>query len=80
MTILTMSMLDFFAVWGPANDNSDPYETPEGALFQVLQGKRQHLSYDLSAMSPERFREWQKVLDGLNKAERLALEWLHEEA
>jgi hypothetical protein len=77
--ILTMSLIDFFSCWLPANDNRDLYETPEGALFQTLRRKRRHLSYDLSTMSPERFREWQEVLQGLNEAEQLALEWLHEE-
>ena len=63
-----------------ANDNRDLYETPEGALFQVLKAKRRHLRKDTGRMSPERFREWQKVLDGLNEAEEVGRAWLRKQA
>jgi hypothetical protein len=69
-------MVNPFASSPPANDNRDLYETPEGALFQILRRKRRHLSYDLSTMSPERFREWQEVLQGLNEAEEVGRAWL----
>jgi hypothetical protein len=64
----------------PANDNRDLYETPEGALFQILKAKRRHLKKDTGRMSAERFRQWQAVLDELNEGEQMALEWLAEEA
>jgi hypothetical protein len=72
-------LLDQFS-WPPANDNQDPYDTPEGALFQMLKAKRRHLKHDIRRMSAERFREWQKVLAELNEGEQMALEWLREEA
>ena len=63
-----------------ANDNRDLYETPEGALFQMLKAKRRHLKHDISRMSAERFRQWQTVLDELNEGVQMAVEWLREEA
>jgi hypothetical protein len=68
----------FLASPTPANDNGDLYETPEGALFQMLRLKRLHLSYDISTMSPERFRQWQWLLAELNEGEQMAREWLCE--
>ena len=69
-----------FAVAPPlANDNRDLYETPEGVLFQILKGKRRHLRQDIGRMSPERFREWQVVLQGLNEAEELLLPWVRQQ-
>lgn len=64
----------------PANDNRDLYETPEGALFQILRARRRHLRHDISRMSAERFRQWQAVLDGLNEAEQVGRTWLREAA
>ncbi len=57
----------------PANDNRDLFERPEGAYFQVLKARRRHLRHDTSAMTPERYRQWQTTLDGLLEAERRLL-------
>jgi hypothetical protein len=62
----------------PANDNRDLYETPEGALFQVLKARRRHLSHDTSAMTAGRYRQWREVLAGLDEAERVGRAWLRE--
>jgi hypothetical protein len=69
-------MIHRFASSPPANDNRDLYATPEGAYFQILKARRRHLKHDTSRMSPERFRQWREVLNGLNEAEEVGLAWL----
>ena len=76
---MTEPVITVFESWPPANDNRDLYETPEGALFQMLKAKRRHLKHDTRTMSPERFREWQYVLDELNEGEQMARAWLREQ-
>jgi hypothetical protein len=63
----------------PANDNRDLYETPEGAYFQLLKARRRHLTHDTAAMTAERYRQWRRVLAGLDEAELVVRAWLRED-
>jgi hypothetical protein len=62
----------------PANDNADLLATPEGSYFQILKARRRHLRHDTSRMTPERLREWRRVLALLDKAECEVLAWLRQ--
>jgi hypothetical protein len=67
-----------FSEASAANDNGDPYATPEGAYFQILKARRRHLTHDTGVMTAEHYRQWRQVLAGLNEAERAALAWLRQ--
>jgi hypothetical protein len=59
-----------WAATSAANDNGDPFATPEGAYLQLRRARRRHLAHDTATMAPERLFAWRVVLAGLDEAER----------